>query len=155
MLGFSIGLVNPPLASTAVVVVPPERSGMASGINNTFRQVGIATGIAALGAVFLSSVHDKVITGLAGTPAGANGRAQAMADAVGSGQVGRAAASAPAAVRGQLAEVARSAFVSGLNELFVIAAIIAFAGALLVAVLLRGLSLGEHAQAAEPEAVAA
>ena len=29
-----------------------ERAGMASGINNTFRQVGIATGIAALGAIF-------------------------------------------------------------------------------------------------------
>ncbi len=29
---------------------------MASGINNTFRQIGIATGIAALGAVFASKV---------------------------------------------------------------------------------------------------
>ncbi len=50
------GLVNPPLASTAVGVVPVERSGMASGINSTFRQVGIATGIAGLGAVFQHSV---------------------------------------------------------------------------------------------------
>ena len=29
---------------------------MASGLNNTFRQVGIATGIAALGAIFQSKV---------------------------------------------------------------------------------------------------
>jgi hypothetical protein len=29
---------------------------MASGINNTFRQIGIATGIAALGAIFASKV---------------------------------------------------------------------------------------------------
>ncbi len=29
---------------------------MASGINNTFRQVGIATGIAALGAIFQSQI---------------------------------------------------------------------------------------------------
>ena len=50
--GAGIGLVNPTLASTAIGVVPPERSGMASGINNTFRQVGIATGIAGLGAIF-------------------------------------------------------------------------------------------------------
>jgi predicted MFS family arabinose efflux permease len=47
--GVGTGLVNPPLASTAVGVVEPRRSGMASGINTTFRQVGIATSIAALG----------------------------------------------------------------------------------------------------------
>jgi EmrB/QacA subfamily drug resistance transporter len=50
--GAGIGLVNPPLASAAIAVAPISRSGMASGANNTFRQVGIATGIAALGAVF-------------------------------------------------------------------------------------------------------
>ncbi|HTA13054.1 MAG TPA: MFS transporter, partial [Solirubrobacteraceae bacterium] len=44
--GAGIGMINPPLASTAIGVVPHERSGMASGINSTFRQVGIATGIA-------------------------------------------------------------------------------------------------------------
>jgi EmrB/QacA subfamily drug resistance transporter len=50
--GIGIGLVNAPLASTAVSVVEPRRAGMASGINNTFRQVGIATGIAGLGAIY-------------------------------------------------------------------------------------------------------
>jgi EmrB/QacA subfamily drug resistance transporter len=49
--GVGAGLVNVPLASTAVAVVEPARAGMASGINSTFRQVGIATGVAALGAV--------------------------------------------------------------------------------------------------------
>jgi predicted MFS family arabinose efflux permease len=50
--GLGSGMVNPPLASTAVGVVAPEQSGMASGINTTFRQVGIATSIAALGSIF-------------------------------------------------------------------------------------------------------
>lgn len=54
LAGIGSGLVNPALASTAVGVVEPARSGMASGINNTFRQVGIATSIAALGSVFAS-----------------------------------------------------------------------------------------------------
>jgi EmrB/QacA subfamily drug resistance transporter len=56
--GVGAGLVNVPLASTAVAVVEPARAGMASGINSTFRQVGIATGIAGLGAVFASKVGD-------------------------------------------------------------------------------------------------
>jgi EmrB/QacA subfamily drug resistance transporter len=60
--GIGIGLVNPPLASAAIGVVPAARSGMASGANNTARQVGIATGIAALGAVFQ---HDIAASTLA------------------------------------------------------------------------------------------
>ena len=47
--GGGIGLANPALATAAVGVVEPQRAGMASGINSTFRQVGIATGIAGLG----------------------------------------------------------------------------------------------------------
>jgi len=56
--GIGAGLINVPLASTAVGVVEPARAGMASGINSTFRQVGIATGVAALGAIFSHHVSD-------------------------------------------------------------------------------------------------
>jgi EmrB/QacA subfamily drug resistance transporter len=61
--GIGVGLINPPLASAAVGVVPPARSGMASGANSTFRQVGIATGIAALGAVFQHELGVGAATG--------------------------------------------------------------------------------------------
>ncbi len=47
--GAGIGMTNPGIASVAIGVVGPARAGMASGINSTFRQVGIATGVAALG----------------------------------------------------------------------------------------------------------
>jgi MFS family permease len=55
--GVGVGLINPPLASTAIAVVPLRQAGMGSGINSTFRQVGIATGIAALGSIFASEVR--------------------------------------------------------------------------------------------------
>ena len=58
--GIGIGLINPPLASAAIGVVPPQRSGMASGANSTFRQMGLATGIAALGALFQGRLESKV-----------------------------------------------------------------------------------------------
>src|SRR5947209_5083595 len=66
--GAGVGLVNPSLASAAIGVVPPQRSGMASGINNTFRQVGIATGIAVLGELFESRITIKLTPRLAQTP---------------------------------------------------------------------------------------
>ena len=50
--GLAIGVISPALAAAMVGVLPVERSGLASGINNTFRQLGIAVGIAGLGAIF-------------------------------------------------------------------------------------------------------
>src|ERR671914_1083739 len=40
--GVAIGLLNPVIADVAVSVVPREQSGMAAGINDTVRQVGVA-----------------------------------------------------------------------------------------------------------------
>jgi predicted MFS family arabinose efflux permease len=49
LMGIGIGLSNPAVTYAALGVVPATRSGMASGTNNTFRQVGLAIGIAVLG----------------------------------------------------------------------------------------------------------
>ena len=61
--GAGVGLISPALAAAMVSVLPVERSGLASGINNTFRQTGIAAGIAGLGAVFQR--HDPDAAGFA------------------------------------------------------------------------------------------
>ncbi|MGA2009379.1 MAG: MFS transporter [Solirubrobacteraceae bacterium] len=55
--GIGSGLVNAPLASTAVGVVQPKDAGMASGINTTFRQIGVATAVAALGSIFATKLR--------------------------------------------------------------------------------------------------
>ena len=70
ILGFVVagagsGMVNPPLASTAVGVVEPQDAGMASGINTTFRQIGIATAIAALGSIFASELRGTTVATVA------------------------------------------------------------------------------------------
>jgi EmrB/QacA subfamily drug resistance transporter len=63
--GAGAGLVTVPLASTAVGVVDISRAGMASGVNATARQVGLATGIAALGSIFAArSAHAGLAAGL-------------------------------------------------------------------------------------------
>ncbi len=66
--GIGSGIVNPPLASTAVGVVAPQRSGMASGVNTTFREIGIATGIAVYGSIFASALHQNLGQALASIP---------------------------------------------------------------------------------------
>ena len=62
--GGGIGLVNPVLANVALSTVPDEQSGVASGINDTFRQVGVAVGVAGLGALFLSRAQDHIASAL-------------------------------------------------------------------------------------------
>src|ERR1700761_6966576 len=59
--GLGSGLVNPPLASTAVGVVDPRFAGRASGTNSPSRQVGIATSVAALGSIL--ATHTAGATG--------------------------------------------------------------------------------------------
>jgi predicted MFS family arabinose efflux permease len=124
--GIGVGLINPPLASTAIAVVPPRQAGMGSGINSTFRQVGIATGIAALGSIFTSEVRRHVTSGL---HAAHLGGAHAIASAISNGQIQQAIAQVPPQARAAVGEVVRTSFVSGLNEIFLIAAIVAFVGA--------------------------
>ncbi len=50
--GLAIGVISPALAAAMAGVLSADQVGLASGINNTFRQLGIAVGIAVLGAVF-------------------------------------------------------------------------------------------------------
>jgi EmrB/QacA subfamily drug resistance transporter len=135
--GAGVGLVNPPLASTAVGVVQPQRAGMASGINSTFRQVGIATGIALLGTLFATQTRNVVTAQLSANPA-TKGHSAAIATALRSGELGKAVQSLPASARPLVETAARAAFASGLNRIFLIAAIIAFVAGLLALVLVRG-----------------
>jgi dipeptide/tripeptide permease len=45
------GLFNPAVSGVALGSVPERQSGLAAGVNDTFRQAGIAVGVAALGAL--------------------------------------------------------------------------------------------------------
>ena len=134
--GLGIGMVNPPLASTAVGVVQPQRAGMAAGINNTFRQVGIATGIAALGSIFAVRVRHDIVQSLSRIPDVAH-RAGGVATALVQGNNPVTAAGVHGTQAAQVAEAARSAFVSGMNVILVIGGVVALVSAVLSTVLIR------------------
>jgi EmrB/QacA subfamily drug resistance transporter len=133
--GVGIGLVNPPLASTAVGVVPPRQAGMGSGINSTFRQVGIATGIAGLGAVFQSQVQTKVSDILASSPV--SGQSKEIAEGVSSGNVGSIAGALPPESRDLVLRASKEAFVSGFDRILIVGAVVSLIGAIGSAFLVR------------------
>jgi EmrB/QacA subfamily drug resistance transporter len=125
--GIGIGIANPALAAAALRVVDPARTGMASGINNTFRLGGIAVGVAALGALLENRVENTLSTAADENPPN-------LGAAVASAGV-RAVAANPA-----LLQPAKTAFVDGLNDLLLAGSALLAVGALAGALLLRVLA---------------
>jgi EmrB/QacA subfamily drug resistance transporter len=75
--GAGIGLANPLATFAHLGVLPPARAGLASALNNTARQIGLAIGIAVLGALLEASIRDE-----AGAGATAGAGAEAFANAL-------------------------------------------------------------------------
>ena len=78
------GLFNPALTAVALGTVSGDQSGVAAGVNDTFRQAGIAVGVAALGALvpaqaafggspqeYVDGLHDALYAGAGLAAAGA------------------------------------------------------------------------------------
>ena len=135
--GAGVGLLNPVIADVALSVVPKEQSGMASGINDTFRQVGVAVGVAAWGAIFLASASDKVSSLAAGTPLATHGHARSLVEAASGGQLHAAVRSLPAGLQQLAVTATRQGFLDGLNQVLVIGGVVALTGALLSLLLVR------------------
>jgi predicted MFS family arabinose efflux permease len=133
--GFGSGFVTVPVASVAVGVVHPSRAGMGSGINSTLRQVGVAAGIASIGSIFAAKVREGVVSGLAGSPLAHS--SHELARAIAAGHARQVIEGAPPGVRGKLAAVATSSFTGALNDILLIGALVAFAGALAGFALIR------------------
>src|SRR5215210_3377661 len=145
--GAGIGLLNPVIADVAVSVVPKEQSGMASGINDTFRQVGVALGVAVWGAIFLGAGSSKVesLTGLGPD------RSRDLMESVSSGNLDQALTQVPAGSRAQVADAAREGFLAGFNDIAVYGAVLAFAAAIAAFFLVRERDIERGALVEEAE----
>ncbi|OJU84807.1 MAG: hypothetical protein BGO11_03600 [Solirubrobacterales bacterium 70-9] len=137
VVGAGVGFLNPVIADVALSVVPKERSGMAAGINDTFRQVGVAVGVAVWGAIFVGRGADKVAALTAGTPAAHGDHPRQLVEAVSSGALPQALAQIPAGARSSVGAAAREGFLAGFNDVLTLGALVAFAGAVAVLALVR------------------
>ncbi|MGH8979769.1 MAG: MFS transporter [Acidimicrobiales bacterium] len=120
--GLGIGVSNPAIARIGLGVVPPQRTGMASGLSNTFRVGGLATGVAAWGAIFQDSLQAHLQAQLHRPAAGLARNVAAAGFRHGT-----------SAVVGAVSH----AFASGIDEIALVAAVVVFAGAIAAAVMIR------------------
>jgi EmrB/QacA subfamily drug resistance transporter len=143
LAGVGSGLVNPPLASTAVGVVTPDRSGMASGVNTTFRQIGIAVGIAVYATIFSTALENGLRHSLSrissSTPSSTAVvfNLNHVVTLVKEGEATQVIKGTPPALREQVVHALQSSFTGALNDLFVISGILALVGALFAVVFIR------------------
>jgi EmrB/QacA subfamily drug resistance transporter len=139
--GAGMGISNTVRSATAIAVAEPSRAGMTAGVNETFQQVGVTVGIAALGAFFAGRVAQLLAAAgharAAGTPAGPLARAVAVGNL-------RSGHTPPA-----LAEAGRLAFLSGLHDVLLAAAAVALAGAVISLIAIRTRDL-DHSALADP-----
>jgi hypothetical protein len=136
-LGAGVGFLNPVVADVALSVVPKERSGMAAGINNTFRQVGVAVGVAVWGAIFVGQGAHRVRELTAGSAVTSGDRTRHLIEAASSGSLHEAVAGLPPGARHVVANAARQGFLTGFNHVLQLGALICFAGAALALWLVR------------------
>jgi EmrB/QacA subfamily drug resistance transporter len=128
VLGAGMGMTNPPRAATAIAVVEPERAGMASGLNETFQNLGIAIGIAAAGALFQARVISTFAATTAGRHLGA--ASHAVGKSIAAGNLGAAGRPASRPAGGPVTAAAQHAFSVGLRDAILLSVVVAVAGAM-------------------------
>ncbi|HEY2221634.1 DHA2 family efflux MFS transporter permease subunit [Actinomycetospora sp.] len=126
--GLGVGLATPVLVSATLAVLPPHRAGVGSAAVNTFRQLGLAVGLAVLGTLFAG----RVTTVLAGV---GTVDPTATANALAGGKAGST---------GVPADTVHEAFAAGLDTVFTVAGVCALGAAVLVAVCLRPVAAEDH-----------
>ncbi|MEV8446232.1 MFS transporter [Streptomyces parvus] len=133
--GTGMAHIMPPVTVAVMQALPREKAGSGSAINNTFRQVGGALGIAVLGSV-LSTVYRGDIEGhLGAVPAGVRDVAGESIEAT----LGVAEKLGPVAGK-PLVAAANDAFISAMHVTALGSAAVALIGAVVVGLFLPGRS---------------
>ncbi|MFF7851449.1 MFS transporter [Streptomyces sp. NPDC007910] len=130
--GAGMAHIMPPVTVAIMQALPREKAGSGSAINNTFRQVGGALGVAVLGSV-LSSVYRGEIEGhLGGVPAALRATAGESVEAT------LAVAEKLGPAGRDLVAPAHQAFLDAMHVTAIASAAIALVGAAVVAAFLPG-----------------
>lgn len=144
--GAGMANVMPPATESIMASLPRERAGVGSAVNNTFRQVGGALGVAILGTVLSSSYRRGITPTLDRLPLPADTKA-AMAGSVQATYAVIDRVGGPA--RG-LVGVANQAFVHAMHITAVWAGAVAVLGVVVTAVFMPGRSLPTQQPSEQP-----
>jgi len=135
--GIGTGLINGQMTNAAMSIVPPERSGMASGINGTMRQVGVALGFAGLGAILAAATESAFASSAAALHL-APSDLSALAGYVIKGDLAGGATTLPVSMQLAFTEAAHTALFQGFRTISAVAGCVGLGGAAATFMLLHG-----------------
>jgi len=143
VLGLGMGLTTAPATEAIMGVVPKEKAGIGSAINDTTREVGGTLGVAVIGSVF-ASLYANHLNLPAGLPAQA---AHAARDSVGGAFIAaqRVADAGLGPIADQLRAAASTSFFDGFAVGCLVAAGVAALGTITAAIFLPAHALSTDA----------
>jgi hypothetical protein len=128
--GFGLGFTTAPATEAIMGVVPADKAGVGSAVNDATRELGGALGVAVIGSVYASLYHSRLDSTTVSAPATARAAAR---ESIG------AAINAARQLGGdgdQLLATAKHAFFDGFHAGCLVASGVLFAGAIFAAVVL-------------------
>ena len=130
LAGFGLGFTTAPATEAIMGVVPPEKAGIGSAINDATRELGGTLGVAVIGSVFASLYHAGLdAQNLTASAASRTAAKESIGAAITTAQ--RLGASGT-----ELITVAQRAFYDGFQAGCLVAAGVLFAGAIFAAIFL-------------------
>ncbi|KUJ37191.1 multidrug MFS transporter [Streptomyces albus subsp. albus] len=133
--GCGMAHIMPPVTVTVMQTLPREKAGSGSALNNTFRQVGGALGVAVLGSVLSTTYRGGIEGELARTPGLSDSTRRSAGESV-EATLGLADRLGPAGR--SLSAAARDAFVHAMHVTALSSAGVALVGALVALLFLPG-----------------
>jgi MFS family permease len=111
--GLGAGMMNGDTQKAIMACVPPDRTGMASGISTTTRFTAIVASVGVLGAVLAARTHAAFLAGTPMTPDVRAALDEGLMSRVLAGDIVQATAHLRPALRATLASAAHASFASG------------------------------------------
>ncbi|MEU1081294.1 MFS transporter [Streptomyces sp. NPDC005908] len=129
--GVGVGIASPILASAALAAAPADRAGMAGGAANTFRQLGFALGIPAVGTLLSGVVARELRDSGLFTDSGE------AAELVTGGRSEAVLAAVPEGARQAAGRTVENAYAAGLDQVFLAGGVAAVVAGAMVLLLVR------------------
>jgi hypothetical protein len=130
--GLGAGILNGDTQKAIMACVPPQRTGMASGISTTTRFTAIVTSVGVLGAVLSARTHAAFLAATQSTPGVRAALDAGFMSRVLAGDTVQACAQLPPALRVALGSAAHASFAAGFAAALCVASVVAASVAVLV-----------------------
>lgn len=147
--GAGMAHIMPPVTVSIMQSLPRDKAGSGSALNNTFRQVGGALGVAVLGSLLSTTYRNGIDDELAAVPGLSDDQRHSAGESI---EATLGAAQRMGAQGKALVEPAQDAFIHAMHLTAISAAGVALIGALVVAVFLPGKAPTRRSPAAGTEA---